>query len=89
MDGSQCSVLSGPPGSLAESTFHLNREKLISDSLSHKNKDNETDSDCTQEGEKAAATLAVMGSLFGDLYKAAVKASLGCVPGMSVHSCSL
>lgn len=32
-------------------------------------KENETDSDCAQEGQKAPTALGAMGSLCGDLHK--------------------
>ncbi len=50
---------------------HLSSEQrnLISDSLSHEMKENETDNDCAQEGLKADTALGAMGSLFGEMHK--------------------
>ena len=57
---------------------HLSPEQkqLVTESLSHELSETETDTDDrTRQGDKSAAVLGAMGSLFGDLYSKADRSS--------------
>ncbi|CAL8395012.1 unnamed protein product [Boreogadus saida] len=51
------------------------QKHLVTESLSHELTETETDTDRTRQGEKSAAALGAMGSLFGDLYSTADRSS--------------
>ena len=51
------------------------QKHLVTESLSHDLTETETDTDRTRQGEKSAAALGAMGSLFGDLYSTADRSS--------------
>ena len=51
------------------------QKHLVTESLSHELTETETDTDRTRQGEKSAAALGAMGSLFGDLYSMADRSS--------------
>ena len=51
------------------------QKHLVTESLSHELTETETDTDRTRQGEKSAAALGAMGSLFGDSYSTADRSS--------------